>query len=518
MKSSMRYLLCIVLGLCVVSCYSTPIYAWGRSGHRIVAMIAERNISPATQMGIKKILGRNVRLADVANYAEDVRNRFPRTFKFHFVDIPLNDHNYKPNRDCKIDAEKGDCVLAALPRFRNQVLSANSTPSQRAFALKFIIHLVGDVNQPLHCTENNGDFGGTRLFVNWFGDRTNLHKVWDTQIIAEADLTDDEFVEEITSDLNAEEIHKMRNGNILQWVLESHQLARAYAYKIPARAELGKDYYDENSPIVDKQLLRGGLRLARVLDWLFAPRTGSNSADPFTLEAAPVSQEALSSTSTPPDRTAVARDAGALRVSVEEVNNILSRGETLPRVGGVSTTGAFIEGFDADAVISIVKEGKETLNANLGRRKEFGGLQDYVSTFYQVPTYDSLERVGKMKDGRTLITPGSKAAAFLNPRAILRRILGLANENRLAVDLRINSQPEDLATYEMWSAGGERRSTATNNTIDGVYRGYYKYRIIKPGFKTIEDEINLVDSDGHILDCTMNKKTDSDGPHPCKHH
>lgn len=286
MKSSMRPLFRIVLALAVFSCYSTPTYAWGEAGHRIVAMIAERNISPDTQLRIKQILG-DVDLASVANYADDVRDDNLWTYNFHFVDIPIDDDVtddvYKPSRDCK-PSPKGDCVLAAIRRFRNHVLSASSTPGDRAFALKFIIHLVGDMHQPLHCAEKNHDFGGGGVSVRWFGNSTNLHKVWDTRIIVRSQLTDDQFVAALTNGSTSQEMNEMRNGNILRWALEAHRLAGEFAYDLPDNKKLGEDYYQTNRPIVNRQLLRGGMRLARVLDWLFAPHTGPNAADPLVLQ------------------------------------------------------------------------------------------------------------------------------------------------------------------------------------------------------------------------------------------
>src|ERR1051325_1163800 len=116
MKTSMRSLFCVVLSVAVLSCYSTPAFAWGRQGHRIVATIAEQNISAQTGLRIKQILGNSVKLADVANFPDAVRDDHPETYNCHFVDIPIdndpNDDEYKPGRDCKLKP-KGDCVLAA---------------------------------------------------------------------------------------------------------------------------------------------------------------------------------------------------------------------------------------------------------------------------------------------------------------------------------------------------------------------------------------------------------------------
>jgi len=284
----MRALVCVVLSVAVLSCYSTPAFAWGRKGHRIVATIAEQNISDQTHLRIKQILGGGVTLADVANYADDVRDQHPETYNYHFVDIPIdnnvNDDEYKPSRDCKMKP-KGDCVLAALSRYRDKVLSPSSTPEQRADALKFIIHLVGDMHQPLHCAERNNDGGGGGVSVTWFTANANLHSVWDSLIIDRPHLSDAKFVQGLINGSTAQERAEMREGNILQWALEAHRIAGESAYKLPHDNKLGTQYYNDNWPLVHRQLLRGGMRLARVLDWLFAPHTGPNSDDPLLLVA-----------------------------------------------------------------------------------------------------------------------------------------------------------------------------------------------------------------------------------------
>lgn len=267
-KLTPRWLTCSLLALSLIGLTAVPANAWGAPGHRIVAMIAARHLTQQARQRITQLLGPNVSLASVANYADAVRNRYPETYNFHFVDIPKNDTSYQPSEDCKPDPEKGDCVIAALDRFRQQVMDSQESLPRRRFALKFIVHLVGDMHQPLHCADNN-DLGGGTLKVKWFGSNTSLHKVWDRFIIEEAQLTEEEFTDALDSNLTQSEIQAMQQGTIIQWAIESHTLAREFAYAIPGDKELDQEYYDRNAPIVDRQLLRGGLRLAKVLNTIF---------------------------------------------------------------------------------------------------------------------------------------------------------------------------------------------------------------------------------------------------------
>ena len=283
MKTHIRRLFSVAVVVVLLCCYSMPAFAWGPAGHKIVAMIAEQKIRPQTRTRIKQILGNNVTLESVAIYADAVRDRFPHTYNNHFVDIPKDNNAYDPSHDCPVDPEKGDCVLAALERFRAEAVNPNETIGRRRFALKFIVHLIGDMHQPLHCSDNN-DRGGNDVLVKWFGADSNLHKVWDSKIIENAELSNEDFVETLLLDVTPQEINDYKKGNLLRWALEAHTIARTNAYNLPANNELGDDYYDQNWAVVDRQLLRGGLRLARVLDWMFAPHTGSNTSNPFILQ------------------------------------------------------------------------------------------------------------------------------------------------------------------------------------------------------------------------------------------
>jgi hypothetical protein len=94
-------------------------------------------------------------------------------------------------------------------------------------------------------------------------------------------------------------------------------------------------------------------------------------------------------------------------------------------------------------------------------------------------------------------------------------VRALTIQRRLSIDLNVSSLP-DGATFDMWASSGPHRTTTTNNFVDNVYRGFYRYKVTKGGFKVIEDSLNLVDSDGRQLDCFLNESNDQDGPHPCK--
>lgn len=291
MRKPVQRVSSVFIALVLISLNSIPVSAWGAPGHHIVAMIAERHLTPKAKQAIAEILGADVSLASVSTYADDIRRAQPETYNFHFVDIPKDANDYVPSRDCK-QTGRGDCVIAALERFQQDLLNPKKSKEEKQFALKFIVHLVGDMHQPLHSPDNN-DRGGNGVTVEWFGKATNLHSVWDSMIIQQTGLGESEYVRLLEKGLTAKQIEAMQRGTVVEWALEAHRLARDYTYVVPIDHKLDQSYYDRNRRIVDQQLLRAGLRLAKILNTLFesAPlgtvppetKTRSNSStDPTT--------------------------------------------------------------------------------------------------------------------------------------------------------------------------------------------------------------------------------------------
>jgi hypothetical protein len=260
----------LTAGLTLIACsvvmFSSNGFAWGNDGHRIVAIIAEKHLTDAARTEARRLLGNNS-LESVATFADDVRNSRPQTKNFHFVDIPLNVATFDPARHCQ-NSPNGDCVIAAIERFRATLADTTKSDADRAEALKFIVHLVGDMHQPLHCAERDNDRGGNAVKVTFLGKKSNLHAVWDSGIIREADLSDVEFADELEAAIKANEIDSIQRGTPITWANEAHKLAQTNAYKrVPkSGAILRVAYYNRNFAVVDSQLTKAGLRLAKVLN------------------------------------------------------------------------------------------------------------------------------------------------------------------------------------------------------------------------------------------------------------
>ncbi len=332
----------IVLGLSALSStvMPSPVAAWGDQGHRIVARIADSFLSPGTRAAVVAILGddpyftvcarrqhlpirtRADKLACVATWADSVKNseKHRKTAPLHFVNIPIGatPPAYDEARDCA----RG-CVITAVERYK--VILADPRNAKRGEALKFLVHFVADLHQPLHTAvdidrdadkpENamklrsaraEGDRGGNLKLVTWLGEGGspfgcwNLHAVWDDGIISKSGLGERDSARSLLKALTPDRAALLRQGDPVLWANEALGLAIRQAYgtlpvpdnsdkaceipdghdkrcaadrgqacaaaEVHSRYHLGIAYYAANRPVVEAQLSAAGVRLAMLLD------------------------------------------------------------------------------------------------------------------------------------------------------------------------------------------------------------------------------------------------------------
>ncbi len=247
---------------------SHPALAWGQEGHSIIAELAERRLDSDTLRKVKILLG-GVSMASIASWADDYRADHKETSGWHFVDIPYDQTAYDPVRDC--DPKKGDCIVHAIARFRADVADCSKSLSERSEALKFLIHFVGDVHQPLHvetrfAADGTDDQGGNKVIVTFF-DQPNmkLHALWDTGLIMHTVYNWGAYVTRLqTGWLNGRDLSSLDGGTPIDWAVEAHKYV-PLAYDVPANGALGQAYYDKAVPVIDRQLSLAAVRLARLL-------------------------------------------------------------------------------------------------------------------------------------------------------------------------------------------------------------------------------------------------------------
>ena len=258
-----------------VACTSAEqAWAWGQERHSIVAEIAQRRLDAGTLEKIKTLLkdeapeveAPQVALASIASWADDYRAQHEQSTNWHFVNIPYERNTYDPAVNCKRDPKFGDCIINAIERSRATLADCSKPPKERAEALKFLVHFVGDIHQPLHAAERNNDHGGNDVQVTFFGKSMKLHALWDTGLIMHTVYAWGTYVERLeTRWFPGRDLTGLDGGTPVDWALESHELARELAYNIPDGSVLADNYYRDVLPVVNRQLALGGVRLARLL-------------------------------------------------------------------------------------------------------------------------------------------------------------------------------------------------------------------------------------------------------------
>jgi hypothetical protein len=243
-------------------------HGWGEEGHRIVARIAEDHLTDQARARVRFLLHGNS-LESVSVFADHYRLLDTNTAPWHFVDIPVSATRYDADRDCR---QHHGCVVQQLEHFKDVLADYHGSVSNRTFALMFVVHLVGDLHQPLHCADDN-DRGGNEVKVAFFGEtnnptggRWNLHAVWDFGLIEHRGLSDAQYAGRLNAHLKPETISSLQTGTTIGWAQESHSNAVHFAYQIPEDHELGGAYERKVRRVLDDSLLKGGLRLARVLN------------------------------------------------------------------------------------------------------------------------------------------------------------------------------------------------------------------------------------------------------------
>jgi hypothetical protein len=252
--------------LILLSLVPARAFAWGSEGHRIIAEIAEQYLEPETVRQVRALLDieNATTPADVASWADQIRPQHRETAPWHFVDIPISAPGYDATRDCA----GGNCVVAKIEDFVAEFRNRSLPGPERLDALKFVVHFVGDLHQPLHASDDN-DRGGNEVRVEFLGHRTNLHAVWETAILAPAVSGDERgYALRLVRDITPEKIAAWQAGTTIDWANESHAVAMITIYgRLPHDAgTLPEAYENAALPLVNEQLERAGVRLAFVLN------------------------------------------------------------------------------------------------------------------------------------------------------------------------------------------------------------------------------------------------------------
>ena len=237
---------------------------WGKTGHRIVGEIAERQLTEEVKEIVYDILD-GESLSSVSTWPDEMRsNPDWRSYdKWHYVNLPL-DVEY-PDADTPEEN-----VVTIIERAVAILKSPSSDKEMKKFYLKYLVNLVGDLHQPMH-TGRYEDYGGSKIRLKFKGRKgtetnTNLHVLWDSNLIDDFKMSFTEWSNHLENKFRKKEIQQK---NVLDWTFESHWYARDIYKNTPPNSYLSYDYVYQYQPILEKRLYQAGKRLGNLLNEIF---------------------------------------------------------------------------------------------------------------------------------------------------------------------------------------------------------------------------------------------------------
>ena len=270
-----------VLAILVALASPVELTAWGVQGHRLVGLIAADRLTPAAQKSVAWLLDGQT-LADVSSWADTLTSDQQQTSYWHYLNIPPDASGYDRDRDCprqpgvsagsRSDRWR-DCVVDRIAYWEQRLGDATLDRADRATALKYIVHFIGDLHQPFHALGVGR--GGNDVKVRVFGEANcggdagkptpcNLHSVWDSRLIGRRALADGAYVAELKSVIAKKALGSLPVGTPAQWAEQSFRLAKEAL--VAPDTNIDEAYYRRHITVIDERLSLGGVRLAAELN------------------------------------------------------------------------------------------------------------------------------------------------------------------------------------------------------------------------------------------------------------
>ena len=261
--------------IAVLLTFPMPLLAWGPEGHRVVADVAAHHLNAVAGRQIRDLLGHDD-LASISTWADEIKNERRESYFWHFVDIPWNANGFSDSRDCSRPADtrsahmpdRHNCVVDEILAFQRVLSDRNASRSERTEAVKFLVHFVADVHQPLHAIGEA--HGGNDIHISEFGQTEcggrpcNLHFVWDIGLIEHAHRSEPDYVAHIERLILQGNLQNQADGTPEDWANESFKVA--HQVWLNDGESVDERYYRQNIGMLDERLALAGLRLAKLLN------------------------------------------------------------------------------------------------------------------------------------------------------------------------------------------------------------------------------------------------------------
>jgi hypothetical protein len=265
----------------IILCFNTELMAWGPVAHKAVGLIADSMLSPQARWATQKILGHET-LAGVSTWADEVRGKktyYKQTAAYHFESVPDNSTYMESLRALSDTNKRNGGVVTAISVAISLLREPSISDQDRYDALKFLVHFVGDIHQPLHSGRPE-DLGGNRISVKWFGDPSNLHSIWDSgminvghgEIVKNSPNPTDAAMAYARYLVETQKNYVVPLGIDVEGWLNESLAYREQAYNGPYETDQTL-YLQSNLPFVDFRVYEAGVRLAYVLNQIYAQST-----------------------------------------------------------------------------------------------------------------------------------------------------------------------------------------------------------------------------------------------------
>jgi hypothetical protein len=247
--------------------------SWGVVGHKTVATIAENHLTPRSQRVVKYLLG-DTSLSDISSWADKILREpaYKNTAPQHYLNLPLG-LSYAEFQKA-VTGKSESNVYQAVGLNTSVLKDPKSTREQKAIALKFLVHCVGDLHQPMHISRKE-DKGGNTIQVQYGGKGTNLHSLWDSKLIG----TEGKGFEQMAIDFDnatPAQIKQWQSDPLMKWLWESYQISSKLYPEIEANNKLSNLYYNKYIPTIHERIEMAGIRLAGLLNEIFASAAYAN--------------------------------------------------------------------------------------------------------------------------------------------------------------------------------------------------------------------------------------------------
>jgi len=258
-----------ILSLCTLFVTAVVLISWGVTGHRTIGRIAANHLSPEASAAVRELLG-NETLAEASTWADEVRNQpdYKHTGPWHYINLPLG--LTEPAFEKAVKGMAQENVYSALLQQEQVLGSTASSRQQKIEALKFIIHFIGDLHQPMHVSREE-DKGGNTIQVNYAGVGTNLHALWDSKLLDHLGLDDQQLAQKVDQ-VSAAQVTAWQSDPLIKWIWESYEISSKLYAEIDAMngRSIDDSYYQAHIQIVQQRIEMAGVRLAGVLNRIFA--------------------------------------------------------------------------------------------------------------------------------------------------------------------------------------------------------------------------------------------------------